>query len=113
MPAKRILVSWIGHADLSAMAEDQKEPERSRLMGLAKLKEKYGEKPGPLKTALSQGEFGQVHLLSDYDVGLHAPFLRWLGLSATIHPVHVEAPIDYPSIFKAADSVLNELGRTI
>jgi len=112
MPAKRILVSWIGHADLSAMAEDQKEPERNRLIGLAKLGGKYGERPGPLKTALSQGEFDQIHLLSDYDRGLHDPFLRWLEVPGTIHPVHIAAPIDYPSIFRAADKVLDELGRT-
>ena len=44
MPAKRILVSWIGHADLSAMVDDRrcmKEPERARLMALAKLGGKY------------------------------------------------------------------------
>src|SRR5208283_611860 len=112
MPAKRILVSWIGHADLSAMVDDQSEPERARLMALAKLGGKYGEKPGPLKTAVSQSSFDQIHLLSNYDEGIHQPFSKWLGARPTIHAVHVEAPIDYPSIFRAADTVLDELGRT-
>ena len=107
---RRVLVSWIGHADLSAMADDLPEPERSRLIGLAKIPgTRYGEKPGPLKTAVNACSFDSVHLLSNYDSGLHQPFSKWLGAPATIHPAQIDAPTDYPSIFRAADRVLHLL----
>jgi DNA-binding NtrC family response regulator len=111
MPNQKILVSWIGHADLWAMAEDRSEPERSRLLGLAKIPGKYGEKPGPLKTAVNQIAFRAIHLLSNYDPGLHAPFAEWLGGPVTVHPVRIEAPTDYPSVFRTADSVLEDVTK--
>ena len=110
MPTKRILVSWIGNADsLSAMIDDQEEPDRTRLMGLAKLGGKYGEKPGPLKIAVSQYRFDQIHLLSDYNAGT-PPAVHEM-VRAMLGPRSIQCtskrPIDYPSIFKAADSVLS------
>jgi DNA-binding NtrC family response regulator len=109
MNQNRILVSWIGHADLAALLDDEQEPERTRLFRLAKIEANYGEKPGPLKTAVSRESFDHVHLLSNYDEGLHAPFSRWLGVPVTIHPVQIDAPTHYPSIFRAADGVLAKL----
>lgn len=32
MPTKRLLVSWIGHADLAGMANERPEPDRQRIM---------------------------------------------------------------------------------
>jgi sigma54-dependent transcription regulator len=113
MPTKQILASWIGHADLSAMVEDQPSAEGVRLADLARLQGKYGEKPGPIKTAVNAAAFDQIHLLSDYNQGLHQPFLKWLGVPATIHSTKIAAPTDYPSIFRAADGVLSELRRQI
>jgi DNA-binding NtrC family response regulator len=111
MPDQKILVSWIGHADLWAMAEDQIELERSRLLSLAGIRQKYGEKPGPLKTAVNQIAFREIHLLSNYDPGLHGPFSEWLGGPVAIHPVEIVAPTDYPSVFRAADYVLAEVTK--
>src|SRR5262249_23460185 len=78
MAHHRILVSWRGHADLWAMADDQGEPQRARLIELAGFKDRYGENPGPLKTAVLQVQFDQIHLLSNYDRRLHDPFAKWL-----------------------------------
>jgi hypothetical protein len=106
-----MLVCWIGHADLWAMADDQPEPERTHLLKLAHLQGKYGEKPGPIKTAVKQGSFAEIHLVSDYDQALLRPFARWLGQPAIIHPARIDAPTDYPSIFRAAESVLADVTR--
>ena len=56
MSRSRILVSWIGHADLLAMADDLGE-DGKKLLAEAKIGGKNVEKPGPLKTAVSRERF--------------------------------------------------------
>ena len=75
MRNQRILVSWIGHTDLLAMADDLGEVGKE-LLAAAKISGKYGEKPGPLKTAVTREQFGEVHLLSNYPTIVHKPFAR-------------------------------------
>jgi DNA-binding NtrC family response regulator len=111
MLKKSILVSWIGHTDLLAMLQDLPQAERDRLNEFMKTPGKYGEQPGPIKTALSQGSFSEVHLLSNYHQAFHKPFLKWLKSPAHIHPVEIDSPSDYPTIFQAADGVLGEVSR--
>ncbi len=74
-----VLISWIGHADLCAMAADLG-PDGERLLKTAKVPEKkYGEKPGPVKTAVEQGNFDEVHLLSNYVSAVNPAFAKWVG----------------------------------
>src|SRR5262245_42470107 len=95
MRSRRILASWIGHADLLAMADDLGEAGQE-LLAAAKVRGKYGEKPGPLKAAVSQGSFDEVHLLSNYPEIVHKPFATWLGGKPVIHHVELADPTDYP-----------------
>lgn len=104
------LLSWIGHADLIAMADDLGETGKD-LLALAKVSGKYGEKPGPLKTAVTRGRFDYVHLLSNYPEAVHEPFARWLGVKPVIHPVSLQDPTDYEGIFRCANGVLAEVSR--
>src|ERR1051326_3348878 len=108
MQNRRVLVSWIGHADLLAMADDLGEAGQE-LLAVAKVKGKYGEKPGPLKTAVSCGSFDEIHLISNYAEVVHKPFAAWLGGKPTIHRVELTDPTDYPRVFRAADGVLAAL----
>lgn len=110
MPARQILVSWIGHADLLAMADDLGDPGRE-LLRTAKIAGKYGEKPGPVKTAVSSGRFEEVHLLSNYPEAVHCPFVTWVGGNARVHPVALTDPTDYAQVFTAADGVMSQLAR--
>jgi DNA-binding NtrC family response regulator len=105
MRSRRILVSWIGHADLLAMADDLGEAGKE-LLAAAKVSGKYGEKPGPLKTAVSREQFGEVHLLSNYPAILHKPFAGWLGGKPVIHTVDVPDPTDYTKLFEVSNGVL-------
>ncbi len=108
MPSRRILASWIGHADLIAMADDLGEAGQE-LLAAAKVRGKYGEKPGPLKTAVSQGGFDEIHLLSNYPQIVQKPFATWLGEKPVIHHVDLTDPTDYPQVFRVVDGVLAEL----
>ena len=73
---KRILVSWIGHTDVSAMAADLGDAGK-QLLATAKISG-YGEKPGPVKTAVASGLFDAVHLASNYAEVIDKPFAKWL-----------------------------------
>jgi len=108
LPNQRVLVSWIGHADLLAMADDLGDAGKE-LLSAAKITGKYGEKPGPVKTAVASGQFEEVHLLSNYPDIVHKPFSKWLGGRPTIHPVELKDPTDYVKVFEAADHALGEI----
>ena len=108
MRSRRILVSWIGHADLLAMADDLGEAGK-KLLSTAKVSGKYGEKPGPLKTAVSCEQFGEVHLLSNYPAIVHGPFATWLGREPVIHAVDLADPTDYTKVFEVSNRVLAQV----
>lgn len=110
MRIRRTLVSWIGHADLLAMADDLGDVGKE-LLAAAKVSGKYGEKPGPLKTAVSREKFGEVHLLSNYPVVVHKPFATWLGGKPVIHSVELPDPTDYTKLFEVSNRVLAEVAQ--
>jgi DNA-binding NtrC family response regulator len=110
MTRRRTLISWIGHADLSSMADDLGEAGKE-LLAAAEIERKYGEKPGPLKTALTHGKFDAVHLLSNYADVVHKPFAKWLGGKPAIHPVRITDPTDYAAVFAGVDRVLGEIAK--
>lgn len=112
MAEQCILVSWIGHADLLAMIDDLGEA-GEELRKAAKIGGKYGEKPGPLKTAVTEGQFDQVHLLSNYPDAVHKPFAKWLGGKPIIHSVELADPTDYDGIFRCTNRVLGELTEKV
>ena len=114
MDAKRILVQWIGHSDLRAMAPSLPASKRDEI-----LKEIGSQKPrsgdlGPTKTLLSTRAFDEVHLLSNYPTTWNKQFTKWLECkNATIVPVKLAKPTDYKAIFELADAELAKVrGQT-
>lgn len=92
------------------MADDLGEAGKD-LLAAASITGKYGEKPGPIKTIVGQEKFSQIHLLSNYAEVIHKPFSQWLGEKPTIYAVDVTDPTDYAQVFRAANSVLDEVGK--
>jgi len=112
MPEQRVLISWIGHADLLAMIDDLGQA-GEELRVAAKIGGKYGEKPGPLKTAVMEGRFEKVHLLSNYPDAVHKPFAKWLGGKPVIHSVDLADPTDYDGIFRCTNRILGEVADEV
>lgn len=108
MAQRRILVSWIGHTDLRAMADFLPASKRSEILQYLKSPNTV-EGIGPIKSLLVKEEFDEVHLLSNYDPDWGKLFVKWLNAPASVHRVQIKAPTDYHSIFTAADEVLGEL----
>lgn len=112
MPARRILVSWIGTTDLLSMANELDEPQQKRVCDELKVTGQLKKQDGPIRTLLKQESFQAVHLLSNYAPFLNRLFAKWLGGTSKIHPVKLEDPTDYAGIFAAVKAVLDTIGDT-
>jgi DNA-binding NtrC family response regulator len=109
MAKKRVVVQWIGHSDLRAMAASLPAAQRDEIMKHVK-----GEVPkegdvGPIKTLLNTQEFDEVRLLSNYPPAWNKKFLAWLGVKAELVGVELARPTDYKSIFPIADAELDAI----
>jgi len=113
MARPRVLVSWVGHADLRGFASKMPPADQDALLkvvgaGLA-------EGPGPIKTLLNVERFDEVHLLSNYGAKWDRPFGNWLGCKPKIHRVELNNPTDYARIFEIVSGVLPAIvaGRSV
>lgn len=106
--AGRVLVTWIGHADLRAMAAALPTRERrSVLEALGASDLVRGD--GPVKTLVDQREFDEIHLLSDYDPEISRKFVKWLGKPVVLHVVKLSNPADHGEIYAAVCSALQSM----
>jgi len=84
----RVLVAWIGHADLDGPKEDATK-------GV-----------GPIAQALRARVFDRALLLSDYSPEVDAPFLAWLATqtAVTLEPFRraLRSPTHFGDIYEAA-----------
>lgn len=106
MASKRIIVQWIGHSDLRAMAASLPAAQRDEIMEQIK-----GERPkegdlGPIKTLLSTQQFNEVRLLSNYPATWNKKYVSWLGVKSEVVPADLKKPTDYKAIFQIADAEL-------
>lgn len=111
MTKRRVLVSWIGHSDLKAMAAASADP-----IGAEIFSELGGPKPatgdiGPFKTLAEAETFDEIRLLSNYRPAWNKAYRAWVGKKASVNPVDLERPNDYTGIFRAADTALAGLAR--
>jgi DNA-binding NtrC family response regulator len=109
---RRLLVQWIGHSDLRAMAGTLNRRKREAL-----LKEVGGEplaagNSGPTKTLVSTQSFDEIRLLSNYRSEWNKAFVGWLGGRAIIVPTDIEKPTDYVGIFRCADAELSKIRKS-
>lgn len=109
MAKKRVLLQWIGHSDLRAMAASLPAAQRDEIMEQVK-----GERPkegdlGPIKTLLVTQDFDEVRLLSNYPSAWTKKYVAWLGLKAEVVPADLKKPTDYKAIFQIADAELTAI----
>ena len=90
----RLLISWIGKADLQA-------PEGEQRVG-----------KGPIAHALSTRSYDAAVLISDYSKKVVAPFLNWLRhqteATVTVHHEPLSSPTNFGQIYEAAGRVVTE-----
>ncbi|HEX7378263.1 MAG TPA: hypothetical protein VF278_14190, partial [Pirellulales bacterium] len=106
MTKRRVLVAWIGHSDLKAMAVAE-----GCALGAGILETLGGSPPapgdsGPTKTLVSVEPFDEIRLLSNSPGPWNEAYRDWLGGDVTVIATELERPTDYAAIFRAANSAL-------
>lgn len=106
MTTKRILFSWIGHADLRALAASLPKGEQQEVLKGLNPPNPLPDQQGPLKCLLDAEQFDEVHLLSDHPLAKNRLYLKWIGKNSKLHQVKLTNPTDYTEVFHIADQEL-------
>ncbi len=109
MAQRKVLLQWIGHSDLRAMAASLTATRREGLMTkLGGVPPKDGDL-GPTKTLLTTQTFDEVRLLSNYSAEWGKWFVAWLSVKADLVQVVLDKPTDYVAIYRIANGELAKI----
>ncbi len=104
MKSRMVLLQWIGHSDLRAMAATLPSTKQRQLLDRIGGEASQAGDNGPTKTLLTTQNFDEVRLLSNYPQEWNQWYLRWLDVkSAVVIPVELPKPTDYGAIYRIAD----------
>ena len=106
MAKRKVLVQWIGHSDLRALAASLSATRQKKILDVIKGEVAREGDLGPTKTLLSAQTFDEVRLLSNYPKEWNKWFQSWLKIPTTVVEVELEKPTDYTAIFPLADQEL-------
>lgn len=107
---KRILVCWIGHADLKAMvASVPGSQSKAARNVVGKGDAKAGT--GPVKSLLDQESFDQIHLLTDYSSAATQEFVAWIGHNPIVHALSLTNPSNHGEVLAAVRPILESIRR--
>jgi transcriptional regulator with PAS, ATPase and Fis domain len=114
---RKVLLTWIGHADLWGMAEalggDSARLVYEKVGPDRRAKGVTGNEPGPIKTLVDALEFREVNLMSNYAPELGEAYCRWLKCPAKVHRVDIGNPANYREVFVAARDVFEEVHKSL
>jgi DNA-binding NtrC family response regulator len=106
MAKQKVLVQWIGHSDLRALAASLPAAKRKKILDEIKGEAARDGDQGPTKTLLSSQRFDDVRLLSNYHSEWNKWFQTWLSTPTKLVEVELKKPTDYAAIFPLADQEL-------
>ncbi len=103
----KVLFSWIGHADLLAMAGHKPELMAKVAECIGKLTPAMGD--GPLKVTCNNYSFDERYLIWNYkDKTLIEEYREYLGYKAIFITVNMRNPSDYSEIYKVISPILEQ-----
>ena len=110
---RKTLITWIGHHDLWGMAAEAGGRTADEVVGVAGPAPANFVGPGPIKTLVSQIEFRQVHLVTNFPRQLGDAFGKWLGCLTETHTVTLSDPTNYRAVFEAANEAFARAWQTM
>jgi len=109
MPRKKVLIQWIGHSDLRALAANSSKSRCEKLMSALGGKLPKENDLGPTKTLIKTQNFDEIRLLTNYSSEFNGWFASWLKVKPKICEVALDKPTDYAAIFEIANHELELL----
>ena len=109
----QVLLSWIGHTDLRAMAAEQSPEIRQRINDITGMGGQFQGGMGPVKTLLEAVPFDRVYFLSTYPKDITELFLHWLGQEAEARYTALTNPTEYGAIFAAVDTEMQAITQAL
>ncbi len=106
---RSVVVQWIGHSDLRAMASSLPAAQRDEIMEQVKGERAKEGDLGPIKTLVTTQTFDEIRLLSNYPTSWNKKYATWLGVKAEIVSADLKKPTDYKAIFQLADAELSAI----
>lgn len=109
MPRKKVLVQWIGHSDLRALAGNSSATRSEKILSLIGGPQPKAGDNGPTKTLLNTQKFDEVRLLTNYPSEFNNWFAKWLGGNPILREVSLNKPTNYAAIFEIANRELTAI----
>lgn len=109
---RRILVSWVGHADLLGFGAADRARAKDVEKATGKSVRADGIVSGPVRAAMEAFEFDEVRLIADTDPKLLQRFARWLGNRVSAERVQVPDPTEYSTVYTIEEDLLRSLSES-
>ncbi len=109
----RILVSWIGHADLKSLFGSGSQKVQDKVKAIVRPPYNPPEDGGPIKTLLNQESFDRIYLLSDTPKSITCQYLKLLGFDAAVNHTHLKNPTDYAEIYTVVSDFLETISKDL
>lgn len=105
----KVLFSWIGHADIRALAPSQPDSIQKKIFSLAPNTQTPEDVLGPVNTFLQQETLDRVFLLSNYPAEISDGYTKWLGYECTVRQIEIANPTEYSEILPVVDHAMKEI----
>lgn len=109
----KILTTWIGHADLRALAQASDSSVRDEVGQLLSTLAPPAKGEGPVKALLEEMSFDRIVVLSNYPESITRRFVAWLPQEAESRLVSLDDPTDYAEVFRIARDCLDALAHAM
>lgn len=110
-----VLVSWIGHTDLRALAVDQSAAIKKQIAKEVRTLEPVPQGVGPVRTLTDEQPFDRIYFLSNYSENISKLFLKWLGKESEVVfcSTKLSNPSDYSEILNVVDREMQKIADSL
>ena len=105
---ERILITWIGHADLIAMSNKLPSTDKKKIEKIVGNSRKI-DGVGPVKALVQEEKFKEIHLLNSYDNTVKSLFSKWIRGKTKFYNANIIDPTNHAQILGQVEAVLGTI----